>query len=463
MQVLSELPAVLDLKEHTMQALFQASYIPAYGQIELVDPDAEEPYRPERWVEDEAPPGFLGPRGLTVGAMNDVDVEVTVFEGPGQPEGRLCLAGTIQIGTHGLELGTISERDRLVWPAGWTRVSVFVNAWPGTEVTQVALILEWLGQERSPDTIPQPEAQTRPASPWQEPSDVPDVERLVAAVRAGAALPGYLGLRALVALGTPVLQHVLALLTDPASRVRLLAVRALGQHGAEALGPVINARSPEERHQALETLDQFASQILGPLSRALRDDDAIVRREAAYHLCMFGKSSQKVAVAPLIEALDDPEPDVRSCAALALGTSEDPRVLEPLVQRLLQPNELPIVRRFAAEGLDQLRDRRAAPSLLRVLEQPQEDTEVRYFAARTLEHLEDPQALVALQRVLCDQQAPTRLRKAAADGVGALGDATTLPILADAQNRLNTESREEYALKERISWAIDQIKGRASA
>lgn len=259
-----------------MQALFQVSYIPAYAQIELVDPEAEEPFRPEHWVEDEAPAGFLGPRGLVVGTMNDVDVEVTVFEGPGQPEGRLCLAGIIQTGTHGLELGTISQRDQFAWPAGWTSVSVFVNAWPGTEVTQVALVLEWLGKDPSSAPILQPEEQTRPASPWQEPIDVPAAERLMAAVRAGAALPGYLGLRALVALGTPVRKQMLALLVDPAPRVRLLAVRALGQHGAEALGPVINARSPEERRQALEALDQLASQILGPLSQALRDEDAIV-------------------------------------------------------------------------------------------------------------------------------------------------------------------------------------------
>lgn len=188
---------------------------------------------------------------------------------------------------------------------------------------------------------------------------------------------------------------------------------------------------------------------------------SIVRREAAYHLCMFGKSSQKVAVAPLIEALDDPEPDVRSSAALALGTCEDPHALDPLAQRLLQSNELPIVRRFAAEGLDQLQDRRAASALLCVLEQPQEDTEVRYFAARALMHLGDPLAFDLFQRVLLDQQAPTRLRKVAADGIGALGDSTTFPILADVQNQLDTESREEYTLKERISWAIDQIKERS--
>jgi hypothetical protein len=442
-----------------MQAIYHTSYTPIYAQIELVDPEAEEPYRAEQWVEEDAPDGFLGLHGLVVSTMNDVDVDVTIFEGPGQPEGRQCLSGAIQIGAHGLELGTISQRDQIDWPEGWTAVSVFVNAWPGTEVTQVALVLEWLGQESPPASVLQPVDQTKPVPmSWQEITDEPTVERLVAAVRAGAALPGYLGLRALVALGMPVRQYLLALLADLSPRVRLLAVRALGQHGSQALGLVLNARSPEDRRQALEALDQLALQILEPLSWALRDEEVTVRREAAYQLCLFGKSSQKAAVALLIEALHDLAPDVRSSAALALGASGDPRALEPLVQRLLQRDELPIVRRSAAEGLDYLQDRRATPSLQRVLEPPQEDPEVRLFAARALIHLADPQTVEAFQRVLRDQQAPTRLRKAAADGVGALGNTAALPMLAEVLDHLGTGGREEQTLKEHISWAIEGIK-----
>jgi HEAT repeat protein len=452
------------LQERSMQAIYHASYTPIYAQIEMVDPEAEEPYPPEQWVEEDRPDGFLGPHGLVVSTMNDVDVEVTVFEGPGQPEGRLCLAGAIQIGQHGLELGTISQRDQIDWPAGWTAVSVFVNAWPGTEVTQVALGLEWLGLEPPPASVLRPGEQTRSASmSWQEITDELAVERLVAAVRAGATLPGYLGLRAIVALGMPVRQHLLVLLTDPSPRARLLAVRALGQSGSEALGPVLNARSPEDRLQALETLDQLAAQVLEPLSRTLRDEDVTVRREVAFQFCLFGKSSYKGAVAPLIEALDDPEPDVRSSVALALGASEDPRALEPLVQRLLQSDEVPIVRRCAAEGIDHLQDRRATSSLLRMVEQPQEDPEVRLFVARALLHLADPQAVETFQRVLRDQQAPTRLCKAATDGVGALGDTTALPMLTDILDHLGKEGREEQALKEHISWAIKQIKERHGA
>jgi HEAT repeat protein len=445
-----------------MQAIYHNSYTPLYAQIELVDPDAKEPYRAEQWVEEDTPAGVLGPHGLVVSTMNDVDVEVTVFEGPGQPEGRLCLSGAIQIGAYGLELGTISERDQIAWPAGWTFVSVFVNAWPGTEVTQVALVLEWLGQDPPLAGERKAAGQAIPAPmSWQELTDELAVERLVAAVRVGAALPGYLGLRAIVALGMPVRQHLLALLTDPSPRARLLAVRALGQSGSEALGPVLNARSPEDRQQALEALDQLASQVLKLLCRALRDEEAVVRREVAYQLCLFGKSSYKTAVTPLVEALDDPEPDVRSSTALALGASEDPGALEPLVQRLLQRDELPIIRRCAAEGLDQLQDRRATSSLLRIVEQAQEDLEVRLFAARALIHLADPQAVELFQRLLLDQQAPARLRKAAADGIGAWGDTTVLPMLADILDHLGTESREEYALKEHLSWAIDQIKERS--
>src|SRR5690348_8884256 len=104
------------VQEHCLQVIYRASYSPIYAQIELVDPEAGEPYRPEQWVEKDAPAGFLGPHGLVVSTMSDVDVEVTVLQGPGQPEGRLCLSGSIQIGEQGLELGTISQRDAFGWP-----------------------------------------------------------------------------------------------------------------------------------------------------------------------------------------------------------------------------------------------------------------------------------------------------------------------------------------------------------
>lgn len=132
-----------------MQAIYHTSYTPIYAQIELVDPKAEEPYRAEQWVEEDAPDGFLGPHGLVVSTMNDMDVEVTVFEGPRQPEGRLCLSGALQIGHFGLELGTISERDQIAWPAGWTGVSVFVNAWPGPDrASQKSGLFNEQGQSR---------------------------------------------------------------------------------------------------------------------------------------------------------------------------------------------------------------------------------------------------------------------------------------------------------------------------
>ena len=97
-----------------------------------------------------------------------------------------------------------------------------------------------------------------------------------------------------------------------------------------------------------------------------------------------------------------------------------------------------------------------------MLEHPQEDPEVRLFAARALIHLADPQKVETFQRVLRDQQAPTRLRKTAADGVGALGDTAALPMLAEVLDHLGIEGREEQALKEHISWAIEGIKERYS-
>jgi ParB family chromosome partitioning protein len=58
------------------------------------------------------------------------------------------------------------------------------------------------------------------------------------------------------------------------------------------------------------------------------------------------------AVAALIAALEDPDPDVRACAVVGLAQLRPPEAVEPLVARLSDPSAY--VARLAADALAQI-------------------------------------------------------------------------------------------------------------
>src|SRR5205809_324323 len=67
---------------------------------------------------------------------------------------------------------------------------------------------------------------------------------------------------------------------------------------------------------------------VAPLIIALRDRDPNVRYQACHALAAIGD----VSVVPLIAALGDPDPNVRTEAAAALGFIGDARAVAPLIK-----------------------------------------------------------------------------------------------------------------------------------
>lgn len=63
-----------------------------------------------------------------------------------------------------------------------------------------------------------------------------------------------------------------------------------------------------------------------PLIKAMKDQDYIVKTNAMVALASFGRS----IVDRMIEALSDPEPDIRAGAAWVLGEFKDPKAIEGL-------------------------------------------------------------------------------------------------------------------------------------
>lgn len=94
-----------------------------------------------------------------------------------------------------------------------------------------------------------------------------------------------------------------------------------------------------------------------PLTSALQHWDAKARREAAQTLINIGDAERHLATAddfePLLEALGDPDDDVRYFATVALGKLGDTRALEAL-QQVTRSDSSELVRQGAMTAIEQL-------------------------------------------------------------------------------------------------------------
>jgi HEAT repeat protein len=178
-------------------------------------------------------------------------------------------------------------------------------------------------------------------------------------------------------------------LSDANKSVRFAAASALRRfkdgRAAEALARAL--RDPDIAYMAATYLPDLGDLSVEPLVRALNDQDAAVRKHAAF---ILGRMGDTRAVEPLIAALEDDNataasvlgglrhPDVvpalgralkeggvlgvRPAAAAALGRLGDPAGVDLLVAALDDLSSF--VRRNAAEALGKLRDGRAAKPLI---------------------------------------------------------------------------------------------------
>jgi HEAT repeat protein len=115
-------------------------------------------------------------------------------------------------------------------------------------------------------------------------------------------------------------RYIMQLLSDNSAKVRAAAAEALGHRGAVKKADVLQA--------------------IDPLLKALKNDrDATVRKAAADALASINPDD-KVAIKPLIEALQDQSIDVQMAAATALGSfgRDAEEAVEPL-QKVKQEAE----------------------------------------------------------------------------------------------------------------------------
>ncbi|MFQ6078745.1 MAG: HEAT repeat domain-containing protein [Thermodesulfobacteriota bacterium] len=178
-----------------------------------------------------------------------------------------------------------------------------------------------------------------------------DSTQLVAEPEGVATSPGAEAARALVRIGKPAVEPLIAALKDEDSYIRGYAAEALGEIGdPRAVEPLIAAledKDPSVSEKVAWALGEIKDRrAVEPLIGALHHEQLWVRRTTAEAM---GKIGDRRAVEALIAAMRDEEALVRLYATEALGEIRDHRVVEPLIAALKDENW--DVRRGAAEAL----------------------------------------------------------------------------------------------------------------
>jgi tetratricopeptide (TPR) repeat protein len=153
-------------------------------------------------------------------------------------------------------------------------------------------------------------------------------------------------------------------------------------HDRNYLSGIFWDRVPELALWTLGEIDD--SQVVGPLIRALSENESAIRYEAIH---ILGDIRDPSAVDPLILALKDNDSEVRASSASALGYIGDPRAVDALIQALKDDDEA--VRWCAARALAGIES--AQPEVmhaLRTLASEDSSEEVRFRAKISLNELQ---------------------------------------------------------------------------
>jgi HEAT repeat protein len=149
---------------------------------------------------------------------------------------------------------------------------------------------------------------------------------------------GNLGGRAPEEVG----EALVPLLLDPSSAVAMAAAEAIGKTAAEATGKL-----------------GFSQKVVGHMTAALRNPSVNTRRAAVSALTWLESGS---AYSALVQALNDPDAQVRQGALAALGELGDHRAVTAIRDRLMQDSAAG-VRSEAAYRLGKLGDQTVVPAL----------------------------------------------------------------------------------------------------
>lgn len=168
---------------------------------------------------------------------------------------------------------------------------------------------------------------------------------------------------------------------------------------------------------AMRALVQTGESVVEPLTEALGDDDKWTAVHAANTL---GEIGDNRAVDALWLASQDPFPNLRRAALVALAKVKDPRALDGLLASIDNDND----RVAAIQGLGALGDPRGVDALARAARDPQ--SHVRSWVAQALGQIGTPAAAQALLPMRGDHDEFVRRR--VEESLSALEEQTGVPI-----------------------------------
>jgi HEAT repeat protein len=177
------------------------------------------------------------------------------------------------------------------------------------------------------------------------------------------------------------------------------------------------------------------------LLEALEGEYFTVRARAALALANIGDGR---AVEPLLQALKDPEDEVRGAACLALGAFKDPATFDDITNVLLDDPKIE-VRQAAAKALGNTTHPAALPYLLEALHDSYWWYEREYAASDLLTAIEKMGAAAVEPLIQALQDKEGTVRKFAAILLGRLGDARAIEPLGMALYDMHHEVGEVSA------------------
>jgi HEAT repeat protein len=248
-------------------------------------------------------------------------------------------------------------------------------------------------------------------------------------------------------------EALLVALRDNKAEVRRAAATTLGAvPDPKALPPLLAAMQDQDssvRSEATLSIDRLRDRrALPALFVALKDQNNEVRWHAALGLYGLHRAGVSLPVDTFLEALEDPEPEVREWAAIILGEIGGKRAVEPLILHLalfgsqsrVSPGSDQSLA-CAALALGRIGDRRATAPLLPLL--ANEDPDVRRDAGWALGLLGDPKAKEPLLAALNGPDPRTHLPAALA--LAFMGDRRGTDRLVDALQSASEEERAQAA------------------
>lgn len=244
------------------------------------------------------------------------------------------------------------------------------------------------------------------------------------------------------------------LLTCPDERVRLGAVAELAMKEApEAVTLLVRAladKSWRVREEAVQGLVRRGA--VGEVLRALRDDhlDLGVLNGAVQVLSRVGVDTLGV----LTTFLTDPNPNLRTCAALTLGAQANPRAI-PALMRALDDSD-PNVRYHAIEALGRLRASAAVDALAAIAES--RDFALAFPALDALASIGDARVVYRLVPLLADEF----LQTATLEALGRLGGEEAIAPAAALLNTPGTPATTIARVLARLHDHCEEMYGQGS-